>query len=256
LAAAAPQRRHNVMLLLSDEHNPKFSQPYGHPFVETPHMTRLARRGTVFTNAYCPSPLCMPSRSAFLSGRRVFDLQTYGNCNVFSSDTPSYGEVLAGQGVHSVHIGKTDVYKEAARLGFSEMILPGDRKRPGDTFVSRNPLDVLKEGEGRAGGSGPRPNPFQGDNEKVEAALGWLSKTAPGLAQPWTLTVNLLKPHFPHLVTPELWAQYADHADCRCMAPRRNRPTIPARRICGRSSARRDLASSRSAICGAVTTAA
>jgi len=65
-----------VLLLLSDEHNPKFSQPYGYPFVETPHMARLARRGTVFTNAYCPSPLFMPSRSAFLSGRRVFDAQT------------------------------------------------------------------------------------------------------------------------------------------------------------------------------------
>ena len=87
----------NVVVLLSDEHNPRFSAPYGHPFVETPNMLRLARMGTVFTNVYCPSPLCMPSRSAFLSGRRVFELQTYGNCNVFSSDEPSYGRVLAGQ---------------------------------------------------------------------------------------------------------------------------------------------------------------
>jgi choline-sulfatase len=73
----------------------------------------------------------MPSRSAFLSGRRVFDLQTYGNCNVFQVETPSYGKVLADQGVHTVHIGKTDVYNRAATLGFSEMILPGDRARPG-----------------------------------------------------------------------------------------------------------------------------
>ena len=84
-----------MIVLMSDEHNPFFSQPYGHPFVNTPNMTRLARMGTVFTNAYCPSPLCMPSRSAFLSGRRVFDLQTYGNCNVFQVETPSYGKVLA-----------------------------------------------------------------------------------------------------------------------------------------------------------------
>ncbi len=78
-------------------------------------MARLARRGTVFTNAYCPSPLCMPSRPALLSGRRVFDVQTYGNCNVFSSDTPSYGAVLAGQGVHSVHVGKTGVVRRMER---------------------------------------------------------------------------------------------------------------------------------------------
>jgi len=53
--------------------------------------------------------------------------------------------VLAGQGVHSVHVGKTDVYNQAGKLGFSEMILPGDR------FVSRKPLDVQKDSEGRAG---------------------------------------------------------------------------------------------------------
>src|SRR3954451_7301514 len=136
MTAAAATARYNVIVLMSDEHNPFFSQPYGHPFVSTPNMTRLARRGTVFTNAYCPSPLCMPSRSAFLSGRRVFDLQTYGNCNVFPVETPSYGKVVADQGVHTVHIGKTDVYNRAATLGFSEMILPGDRAQPGDVYVS------------------------------------------------------------------------------------------------------------------------
>ena len=80
MTAAAAPARYNVIVLMSDEHNPFFSQPYGHRFVSTPNMTRLARMGTVFTNAYCPSPLCMPSQSAFLSGRQVFDLQTYGNC--------------------------------------------------------------------------------------------------------------------------------------------------------------------------------
>lgn len=53
----------NVVLLMSDEHNPLFSSVYGHPLIFTPNMTRLAEMGTVFEHAYCPSPLCMPSRS-------------------------------------------------------------------------------------------------------------------------------------------------------------------------------------------------
>ncbi len=218
-AALAASERRNMVVLMADEHNPLYSQPYGHPFVETPNMTRLARMGTVFTNAYCPSPLCMPSRSAFLSGRRVFDLQTYGNCNVFYQETPSYGEVLSGQGVHTVHIGKTDVYNHSSTLGFSEMLLPGNRAQPGDTFVRRHPMDVLKDSEGRAGGYGPRPNPFAGDERVMAEALRWLSSTAPGLRQPWTLAINLLKPHFPHLVTPDLWEKYADHADLPAHGP-------------------------------------
>jgi choline-sulfatase len=203
----------NMVVLLSDEHNPRFSGPYGHPFVETPNMTRLARMGTVFTNAYCPSPLCMPSRSALLAGRRVFELQTYGNCNVFSLDEPGYGRVMAGQGVHSVHIGKTDFYDRSSRLGFKEMIRPADRAQPGDRFVSRNPLDLQEGAEGRKGGYGAQPDPFRQDDAVMAEALRWLKERAPTIDQPWTLTVNLLKPHFPHNVTEDLWKRYAGHAD-------------------------------------------
>jgi hypothetical protein len=33
-------------------------------------LDRLASEGTRFTNAYCPSPLCVPSRMSFLTGSR------------------------------------------------------------------------------------------------------------------------------------------------------------------------------------------
>ena len=44
--------------------------PGGHPQVQTPHIDRLARRGTLFTNAHCQAPLCNPSRSSLLTGLR------------------------------------------------------------------------------------------------------------------------------------------------------------------------------------------
>ena len=61
----------NTLLLISDEHNPFYSSVYGHPTVQTPNMQRLAERGTVFENTYCPSPLCVPSRSAFIAVVRI-----------------------------------------------------------------------------------------------------------------------------------------------------------------------------------------
>jgi len=98
----------NVVLLMSDEHNPFYSSVYGHPFVHTPNMERLARSGSVFLNAYCPSPLCLPSRSAFMAGKRVHELQTYSNCNLnLNPRHPSYASVLSQQGVHITYIGKT-----------------------------------------------------------------------------------------------------------------------------------------------------
>jgi choline-sulfatase len=203
----------NVLILMSDEHNAKVSSVYGHPRVETPNMERLAREGTTCDAAYCPSPLCTPSRSSFMSGLPVHQTQAYNNCNVVSFDYPSYGAVLADQGVHTVSVGKTDTYTSWRELGFSETFLPGDRKAPGDINFRRDPLAVRADGARRAAQFGPRHDAFDRDLERMDVALDWLANTAPTLDRPWTLTVNLIAPHFPHHATPELWDRYADAAD-------------------------------------------
>ena len=204
----------NVVVFMSDEHNPRFSSPYGHQDVVTPNLQRLADSGTVYENAYCQSPLCLPSRSSFMSGRYVHETQTYSNCTVnLRSDLPSYGRVLAEQGVHTAYIGKVDVYDKGEDLGFSEMILPGDRGWPGDTNHGRTPLSIRKGSAGRADGFGPREDPFGGDLRRVDAAVEWLNHTAPGLDRPWLLVVNTGKPHFAHYVTQELWDLYEGQGD-------------------------------------------
>ena len=112
----------NVLLLISDEHNPFYSSIYGHPFVQTPAMDRLAEDGVTYENAYCPSPLCMPCRSAFMSGRRVHQIQAYSNCRIgVDPGIPTYGRVLSDQGVYSVHVGKTHVFAPGGELGFREV---------------------------------------------------------------------------------------------------------------------------------------
>src|SRR6056297_326842 len=133
----------NILILMSDEHNPLYTEPYGHAAVKTPNMQALADRGVVFESGYCPSPLCMPSRSAFLAGKRVHTLQTYSNCNALVDPTPlSFGAALSAQGVHTAYIGKTDVYAPGDQLGFNEMMRPEDREFPGDTNHRRHPLAI------------------------------------------------------------------------------------------------------------------
>jgi len=204
----------NSIILMSDEHNPFYSSVYGHSFVRTPNMERLAAEGTVYVNAYCPSPLCMPSRSAFVSGRRVHELQTYSNCNVgLRSDFPTYGKVLKDQGVHTVHIGKTHVYEAGERLGFSEIHCNKDHKKPGDTNFRRRPLAIRKNAAQRANEYGVKDNAFDGDLKVMDAALRWIKETAPNLRQPWCLAVHLTKPHFPHWNTQEYWDLYPQGGD-------------------------------------------
>lgn len=63
--------RPNLLIIMSDEHAPMFSGTYGHPLVQTPHMDRLAEGGVLFENAYCNTPLCVPSRMSFMTGRYI-----------------------------------------------------------------------------------------------------------------------------------------------------------------------------------------
>jgi choline-sulfatase len=202
-----------MLILKSDEHNPFISSIHAHPFVQTPNLDRLAARGVVFENTYCPSPLCMPSRSSFVSGRRVHEIRTYSNCNILSYDYPTYGRVLADRGVHTVHVGKTDFYNVHSELGFSETILPQDRASGGDIHIRRNPLHIREGSRSRANGYGVEPENFRQDIACTDAAIEWLSTRGKEMGKPWTMDLNLVRPHFPHRTTQELWDLYAEHAD-------------------------------------------
>jgi arylsulfatase len=59
----------NVLWICSDQQRFDTLGCYGNPFVRTPHLDRLAARGTRFDNAFSQSPVCTPSRAAFLTGR-------------------------------------------------------------------------------------------------------------------------------------------------------------------------------------------
>ena len=203
----------SVLILMSDEHNVRVSSVYGHPAVDTPNMERLAATGTVFDAAYCPSPLCAPSRSSFLAGLPVHRVGVYNNCTLNDVALPSYGKVLHDQGVHSVCIGKTDAYATSDLLGYSEVRLPGDRKPPGDVNFRRNPLSIRADGPDRARMYGPRDDAFAKDLRVIDDAVAWLTDRAPTVEGPWTLTVNIVAPHFPHVATPELWEKYDGQGD-------------------------------------------
>ncbi len=77
-ALAPAAERPDVLLIAVDDLNDWVGPLGGHPQARTPNMDRLARRGTVFTNAHCQSPLCNPSRSSLLTGRRPTSTGIYG----------------------------------------------------------------------------------------------------------------------------------------------------------------------------------
>ena len=79
LCPAAENR--NVLFLAVDDLRPALACA-GDPHAKTPNLDALAKRGTVFTRAYCQQAVCSPSRSSLMTGRRpdttkVYDLVTH-----------------------------------------------------------------------------------------------------------------------------------------------------------------------------------
>ena len=68
----------NILFIAIDDQNDWIGCLGGHPLVKTPHIDRLAARGTLFKNAHCQSPLCNPSRTSLLTGLRPSTSGVYG----------------------------------------------------------------------------------------------------------------------------------------------------------------------------------
>jgi len=67
VAAANGDDRPNILWIIVDDMSANFSC-YGETTIETPKVDALAKRGTMFTNAYVTAPVCSTCRSAFITG--------------------------------------------------------------------------------------------------------------------------------------------------------------------------------------------
>ena len=68
----------NVLFIAIDDQNDWIGHLRGHPLAITPHLDRLAARGTTFLNAHCQAPLCNPSRTSLMLGLRPTTTGIYG----------------------------------------------------------------------------------------------------------------------------------------------------------------------------------
>jgi uncharacterized sulfatase len=97
----------NVLFVLADDWSFPHAGAYGDPFVQTPNFDRIAREGIKFTNSFCASPSCTPSRSALLSGRHQWQCGQAGA--LFGSlppDLPILTHVLEDAGYRTGFTGK------------------------------------------------------------------------------------------------------------------------------------------------------
>jgi len=205
----------NLIFIMSDEHNKRVLGCYGHPMIQTPHLDRLATRGTRFTSAYTNCPICVPARAAFATGQYVHRIRYWDNAIAYDGRVPSWGHRLMAQGHRVTSIGKLHyVDSHPKRNGFDEEILP--------MHIVNGIGDLLglirDELPRRPGSAKLGPEAGRGESEYTHydrsiagETVRWLTTEAVRQRdKPWALYVGFVSPHFPLIAPPEFYDLYPE----------------------------------------------
>ncbi len=216
LTASGANSRPNVLFIAADDLRTDLGC-YGSTEVLTPHLDALAKRGTLFTRAYCQQAVCNPSRASVLTGLRpdttkVWDLKTHFREAL--PDVVTLPQLFKNAGYTTIDIGKI-FHNEAG---------PKTPPIPFVDPVSWSQPPVLSDGahwqDWVVPGSPSGPDKKQGatqcldlpdnayfDGQIAEAACAELARLKQQ-DKPFFLAVGFWKPHLPFNAPKKYWDLY------------------------------------------------
>jgi len=98
--------RPNVLWICTDQQRFDTIHCLGNAHINTPNLDRLADEGMAFTRAYSQSPVCTPSRAAFLTGRYPRTTRCRQNGQKMPADEVLVTRLLADEGYDCGLAGK------------------------------------------------------------------------------------------------------------------------------------------------------
>jgi arylsulfatase A-like enzyme len=123
--ALAATARPNIVFILVDDLRYDELGCTGHPFAQTPAADRLAREGANFRNAFATTPLCSPSRAAFLTGAYSHSTGVVDNVarDALSHRLITWPRLLHDVGYRTGFIGKWHMGNDdSPRPGFNRWV--------------------------------------------------------------------------------------------------------------------------------------
>lgn len=203
----------NLLVIMSDEHNPRVAGYAGHPFISTPNLDALARRGTQFSRAYTTSPVCVPARAGFAAGKYIHQIGFWDNADAYDGSVPSWHHVLRERGHEVVSIGKLHFRLPGEDHGFSQEQIPMHIVQGKGDLMGLVREDLPRRGSAgkmaKLAGPGETSYTFY-DREIASRAQVWLREEGKRHKdKPWVLFVSFVAPHFPLTAPPEHFYRYA-----------------------------------------------
>jgi choline-sulfatase len=202
----------NVLVIMSDEHNPKVLGSAGHPVIHTPHLDALAARGTSFRSCYTTSPVCIPARAGFACGKYIHQIGYWDNADAYDGKTLSWHHLLREAGHRVASVGKLHFRLTGEDHGFSEEIIPMHiYQGKGDLLgLIRDDMPARGNSNKMINMAGPGESTYTFyDKDICSRAQVWLREEAvKEQDKPWVLFVSFVAPHFPLTAPPEHYYRY------------------------------------------------
>ena len=137
-AVAAANRAPNLLFIQSDQLSIRALSAHGNPFVHTPNMDRLAKRGVSFRLSYSANPVCCPARSVWYTGRTSSETGVVMNEWPIKEDMPDLGQWFGARGYEPVYAGKWHIPGRNFNKSFRVLTAGHFVGEHGDAAVSRS----------------------------------------------------------------------------------------------------------------------
>lgn len=193
----------NVLFLAIDDLNDWTGFLGGHPQAKTPHLDRLAERGTAFTRAYCSAPACNPSRASLLTGIRPSTSGVYHNRQPWRpamKDAVTLPQYFMRAGYRVAGGGKIFHGRFKDPDSWETYF-----NRPSDPVPRARPVNGIRPGSHFDWGPVSDPDAAMGDHQVVHWAIEQLNKKDD---RPLFLAVGLFRPHLPWYVPQKYFKPY------------------------------------------------
>lgn len=205
------RRPRNLLVIVSDEHDPRYLGASGATWMHTPNLDALALRGTRFSRAWTPSPICVPARASLATGRFAHECGYWDNAIAYEGRWTSWHHRLVDAGVRTESIGKLHFRRQDDPTGFAAQHEPM-HIQDGVGLVWGSVRDPLPQSRGPSpifDDLGPGLSGYNRYDETIaQAAERWLRERAADPSdRPWALFVGFVAPHMP-LVVPQRYLDY------------------------------------------------
>ena len=101
----------NILHIVIEDWSAEAVGCYGNNIVKTPNVDALAKKGMMFTRAYCQATVCNPSRASFTTGTRPDRTNVYANSEKYDDVAPKDLQFITQilkqkEGIHTAQLGK------------------------------------------------------------------------------------------------------------------------------------------------------